>query len=198
MLDSYETERMPIAQQVIDGASAIHQIIMGHGKDLESRFELADDPEWLEMAVGRLSGIAYTYREVVPQPDGLTKLDGPQIGDRAPDAELGNGVNLFSWFRHPHMTLLVLPDSGDTEQLAEGQSIVDVVAQKYGPLIRHHVYCRESGGDNAGTSPTDRYHVSGQGRLYLVRPDGYIGHCCLLSEVSSLYEYLDGFLVTTG
>ncbi len=64
-LDTYESERKPVAQQVIEGASAIHQIIMGHGVDVENRFELADDPGWLEQAVGRLSGVSYSYRDQI-------------------------------------------------------------------------------------------------------------------------------------
>ena len=195
LLDSYEAERLPIAEQVIGGASAIHQIIMGHGKDLESRFELADQPEWLDMAVGRLSGIAYTYRDAVPQPEGLADIEGPGIGDRAPDADLRGGTNLFSYFRHPGMTLLLLPGSGNAGEQAQCKRIADAVGERYGAVIHSHTFPVAGDGSEGGENSLQaRYGHSGGGRLYLVRPDGYIGHRCLLSEAESLDGYLSGFL----
>ena len=201
LLDSYEAERMPIAEQVIGGASAIHQIIMGHGVDIEKRFDLADNPEWLEMVVGKLSGIAYTYRDAVLQPPGLADLDGPKLGDRAPEADLGGGKNLFSWFRHPDMTLLLLPLPDRMDEIEVCQSIIDKVAADYGPIVRSHILCGPgTDGENGAAfddqeAIVEQYGQSSTGRLYLVRPDGYIGHRCLLSESESLYRYLESFLV---
>ena len=41
LLDTYETERKPIAAQVIWAASALHEIFMGHGKSIAERM-----PNW--------------------------------------------------------------------------------------------------------------------------------------------------------
>ncbi len=44
LLDTYETERRPIAEQVIWAASSLHEIFMGHGKDIAERAKKIKDP----------------------------------------------------------------------------------------------------------------------------------------------------------
>ena len=68
LLDTYEAERRPIAEQVIWAASSLHEIFMGHGKDIAERAQKIRDPEFLEAVVGRCSGISYTYRDQAQQP----------------------------------------------------------------------------------------------------------------------------------
>ena len=71
LLDTYEAERKPIAEQVIWAASSLHEIFMGHGKSIAERTARISDPQFLEAVVGRCSGISYTYRDYVDQPQGL-------------------------------------------------------------------------------------------------------------------------------
>ena len=108
MLDTYEAERRPIAEQVIWAASSLHEIFMGHGKDIAERAQKIRDPAFLEAVVGRCSGISYTYRDQAQQPKGAPRA-GPAIGDRAPDVDLGRGRTLFDLTRHPSCTLIALP-----------------------------------------------------------------------------------------
>ena len=68
MLDTYEPERRPIAEQVIWAASSLHEIFMGHGKDIAERAQKIRDPAFLEAVVGRCSGISYTYRDQAQPP----------------------------------------------------------------------------------------------------------------------------------
>src|SRR5213078_1221256 len=86
LLDTYETERKPIAEQVIWAASSLHEIFMGHGKDIAERAAKIKDRAFLGAVVGRCSGLSYTYRDFVPKARGLTPIEGPEPGDRAPDA----------------------------------------------------------------------------------------------------------------
>src|SRR5690606_35321504 len=95
LLDTYQAERRPIAEQVIWAASSLHEIFMGHGKDIAERAQRINDKSFLEAVVGRCSGISYTYRDYVEQPAGLAELPGPAIGDRAPDADLPGGRSVF-------------------------------------------------------------------------------------------------------
>ena len=67
LLDTYEPERRPIAEQVIWAASSLHEIFMGHGKDIAERAQKIRDPVFLEAVVGRCSGISYTYRDQAQQ-----------------------------------------------------------------------------------------------------------------------------------
>ena len=45
LLDTYETERRPIAEQVIWAASSLHDIFMTHGKDIAQRKQTMFDPD---------------------------------------------------------------------------------------------------------------------------------------------------------
>src|SRR5512139_3129527 len=53
LLDTYESERKPIAAQVIWAASALHEIFMGHGKSIAERTTRISDPQFLDAVVGR-------------------------------------------------------------------------------------------------------------------------------------------------
>lgn len=191
LLDSYEAERRPIADQVIGGASAIHEIIMKHGVNVDDRLEQAEAPGWLETAVGKLSGVAFTYRDAVEQPSGLAALEGPTNGDRAPDVQFSDGRTLFSMFRHPDLTLLLMPSPGDQAERDECHAIAAQIRQAHGDLIRTELLDAPGAADAFAS----RYGKCDRSRLYLVRPDGYIGHRCLLSERASLERYLSGFLL---
>jgi hypothetical protein len=41
-----------------------------------------------------------------------------------------------------------------------------------------------------------RYGLGEAGRLYLIRPDGYIGYRCLFSEADRLMSHLDGWMTS--
>ena len=84
LLDSYETERRPVAEQAISAASALHEILMSDGENVAERAERVLDPSFVEAVVGRCS-------------------------DRAPDVDLGAGRTLFDSTRHASCTLLALP-----------------------------------------------------------------------------------------
>ena len=56
LLDTYVTERRPIAEQVIWAASSLHEIFMGHGKDIAERATKIKDPAFLDAIVSSLLG----------------------------------------------------------------------------------------------------------------------------------------------
>src|SRR6516225_603959 len=84
LLDTYEAERRPVAEQVIWAASSLHDIFMTHGKDIAQRKQTMFDAGYTEKVVNYCSGVAYTYMDYIQKPAGLTDLTGPAIGDRAP------------------------------------------------------------------------------------------------------------------
>jgi hypothetical protein len=79
LLDTYEAERRPIAEQVIWAASALHDIFMTHGKDIAQRKQTMFEPGFTEKVVNYCSGVAYSYRDFVDKPEGLSGLDGPAV-----------------------------------------------------------------------------------------------------------------------
>jgi 2-polyprenyl-6-methoxyphenol hydroxylase-like FAD-dependent oxidoreductase len=180
LLDTYEPERRPIAEQVIWAASSLHDIFMGHGRDIAERASMMNEPGFVEAVVGRCSGISYTYRDYLSQPQGLAPIDGPAIGDRAPDADLADGRALFDLTRHTGYTLVAI----------RGATGDGVAGDLFGPLERRYaslVSCHEI----ASTPSVERsYGEAAEARLYLLRPDGYIGFRCRASESARLEAYL--------
>lgn len=180
LLDTYVDERRPIAEQVIWAASSLHEIFMGHGKDIAERAKKIGDPGFLEAVVGRCSGIAYTYRDYVEQPVGLDALQGPVIGDRAPDADLANGGRLFDYTRHTKHTLVAVADRETTH---EAEQILAAIARRYPKALAGQVIEHSADLDR-------RYGAADQSTLCLIRPDGYIGFRCRLGEHQRLAEHL--------
>jgi 2-polyprenyl-6-methoxyphenol hydroxylase-like FAD-dependent oxidoreductase len=174
LLDTYETERRPIAEQVIWAASSLHEIFMGHGKDIAERAQKIRDPLFLDAVVGRCSGVSYTYRDQKAAPSGEP---GPAIGDRAPDVDLGGGRALYDSTRHTSCTLLALP--ARAERQAALESRLQSLAQRFAPVLELRV---------VPPSPAlaARYGASDDDRLLLLRPDGYVGFRCKAGDVAAL------------
>lgn len=177
LLDSYEAERRPIAEQVIWAASSLHEIFMGHGKDISERGAQMDDEAFVKKVVGCCSGISYTYRDYVPAQPDLAPLPGPAIGDRAPDVDLENGDSLFSIIGNPRHTLLLIGTD------AQATADVTTLAARYPQVLRVH---------DLGISPAFRvrYGLGEGAAVYLVRPDGYIGYRCRPGDIPRLGDYL--------
>jgi hypothetical protein len=205
ILDSYEAERRPIAEQVTAGAHAMHQIIMAHGTGLEDRFGLTDRPGWHEETINRISGLSNHYRDAAAVPEGLIEMDGPRPGDRAPDATLDSYSErrIFDLLRHPRFTLMLMPAGDTAKEIAECREIVAAVSERYDASVKCIVIGSGSNSDfDAHQFVVDEtgetalhYGRSNVGRLYLVRPDGYIGFRCSLPEKKHLLAHLEQWLI---
>jgi NADPH-dependent dioxygenase len=181
LLDSYESERRPIAEQVIWAASSLHEIFMGHGKDIAERAQKIRDPKFLDAVVGRCSGISYTYRDAQLAAAAPPQSEGPIVGDRAPDVELAGGHTLYELTRHPRYTLLALPAN------AAGQHALETSLKAFAHRFAQVVELK-----HVPSSPafTQRYGASDEDRLLLLRPDGYIGFRGRASDLSALESHL--------
>jgi NADPH-dependent dioxygenase len=180
LLDTYEAERRPVAEQVIWAASSLHDIFMTHGKDIAQRKQTMFDPGYTEKVVNSCSGVAYTYKDYVQKPAGLTELNGPAIGDRAPDIDFEQGGTLFDRLRHEYFTLLAVPD-------ADGRyPVVERLKQRFSPVLAVETL--------RGSKALAKRYGSNDGRLILIRPDGYIGFKCAADEVHMLEGALESVL----
>jgi 2-polyprenyl-6-methoxyphenol hydroxylase-like FAD-dependent oxidoreductase len=183
LLDTYEAERRPVAEQVIWAASSLHDIFMTHGKDIAERKQTMFEPGYTEKVVNYCSGVAYTYRDVVDKAAGLTDIEGPAIGDRAPDIDFEGGGTLFDRLRHPYFTLLTMSDGRDV------RAIVDPLTARFGAVLETAVLPKSD-------ALTKRYGPS-DGRLFLVRPDGYIGFKAKVEEAPLLARHLQNVLASS-
>ncbi|MGW5219864.1 FAD-dependent monooxygenase [Nocardia sp. NPDC004085] len=108
VLDTYEAERRPVAEQVIDGTHRLHSFMMAHGKSMEHRRAVIRAPGFKQAAAKQISGLSYSYREVIAQPPGILPMEGLRAGDRAPDVPITPTLWLHDLLRHPGYTLLAL------------------------------------------------------------------------------------------
>lgn len=164
LLDSYEQERRPVAEDMLGLSTrlldAMKQGEMRRGRDVH------------QLDIGyRGSALACEARE----------RRGPVLaGDRAPDAPLRGAAGcprrLFELFAGPHWTLLgIEAESG-------------LVSARRGLRI-HHVGEGRELVDEAGHLQ-DAYGLA-PGDWVLVRPDGYIGAIVASERIDSLAAYLD-------
>jgi 2-polyprenyl-6-methoxyphenol hydroxylase-like FAD-dependent oxidoreductase len=180
LLDSYEAERRPIAEQVIWAASSLHDIFMTHGKDIAARKRTMFEPGYTDKVVNYCSGVAYTYRESAAASGAVPAAGGPAIGDRAPDVDFECGGTLFDRLRHRYFTLLAMPGSRDSAPAANALkarfgAVLDVEI-----LPSSEALARRYG--SAAGSP--------DGGLVLVRPDGHVAFKATVDEAGQLDRYL--------
>jgi NADPH-dependent dioxygenase len=160
LLDSYERERKPIGKQVIDAASAIHELFMaGRNSGPEGLVALRESGFLTEL-VGKVSGLAYNYR-----PEGERAGELPGAGDRMPNVRLPAGAGA-EWStdlqRHTRFTLLAaIPAAADR---AVEDWVAGAAASRRGALEAHVVR----------NAPTELLGAERRAHCYLIRPDGYI------------------------
>jgi 2-polyprenyl-6-methoxyphenol hydroxylase-like FAD-dependent oxidoreductase len=179
LLETYETERCPIAQQVLAGTHALTGIIMGPGTPLAERLAVARQPGFGQAVVDQISGLAYSYRGHLNLPPLADPLDGLSAGDRAPDLDLGAGRRVHHLLRHPDHTLLRIPG-------AEGQAAIELSQQL---IARHPGRLRSHQLD--GPEATRIYGAPDRDVFCLVRPDGYLALRCSTHDRAALEVICD-------
>ena len=198
LLDTYEREREPVSEQVIEGSSSIHEIIMSHGSGLEDRMALTQTDGWNDDAVARISGLSYNYCAAMDIPDGCNVGVKPFIGERLPDVQISPHVRLHQLTSHTRFTLLIILDNGDDAQLASATEFYRLLERDYPTLVRVELIAPNTPHPWPGLIPTCDEHgavaqtlnAASGGELILVRPDGYIGCRALLGSSSGLGAYL--------
>jgi 2-polyprenyl-6-methoxyphenol hydroxylase-like FAD-dependent oxidoreductase len=175
LLDSYDSERLPIASWLLDITSERLGVVLaaiekpGGGVDAVASAELS------QLTLGyRWSQLSRHAARRSGRPGGL------QPGDRAPDApgrdaRTGAPVRLFDLFRGPHFTLLGLGERTDAALRDFKEDGVEPYPIGPGGLT-----------DDGG-------HVAreyGEDALVLVRPDGYIGLIADADDALAVAGYL--------
>jgi len=184
LLDTYQAERLPVAEGVLASTSARHREFRRDFTQavttLISGKETFADPSQLSL----------TYRgsELARNLDNATDI---RAGDRAPDAlcvRAGRDeqVRLFDLFRGTHFTLLVFGDQPIPPMPEAAQSslrVYTIVHPDY-PIVPSDQTLIESDGQASRA-----YGIKGDA-LVLVRPDGYIGLTAGSFEAQPILDYL--------
>jgi NADPH-dependent dioxygenase len=176
LLDSYEVERKPIGRQVIEAASAIHELFMaGRNSGPEGLTSLRDSGFLTEL-VGKVSGVSYHYRK-----EGSSAGALPAAGDRMPNVRLA-AASPAAWssdlLRHTSFTLLTAVPAGAGEGSLERWSAA--MASRYRDRLKAHVV-RQAPAELTGSDGA---------RCYLVRPDGYVAISTAASERGAIESWL--------
>lgn len=166
LLDSYESERLPIGKSVLKGttfmtktilflqrnfAPVIINVIRFLFKNNHLRIFLLKKPSQLS--------IHYPCSSIIFQPTrDKNWKKGPQPGERAPDVDLGDGKRLFHLLKTPKYVLVLFQEHLSFQNEIEKRfgKWIEVIVQKNNPL------------KNA--------YAAGTESLYLIRPDGYVGY----------------------
>jgi 2-polyprenyl-6-methoxyphenol hydroxylase-like FAD-dependent oxidoreductase len=199
ILETYKQERMPVAQLVQGFAERMHNVLFDHTRSIEQRIADTRDKSWHDECIYGISGISHSYRDVNWSPDNFSSIpDGPAAGDRAPNAKLNTTPLLWlhDLFRHTRATLLLLP-SNESELESCHQIIRDVENDFSNSVKTVIAYSKQLPGFGieklytSNTGELEQWYGSGDtGRMYLVRPDLFIGCRGLITDVAALKEYL--------
>jgi 2-polyprenyl-6-methoxyphenol hydroxylase-like FAD-dependent oxidoreductase len=195
LLDSYEIERRAVASDVLKMTRSLtekaEQYVTLPPKERDRLYSHVVMPEADRMKLIRHSEeLDLDYRQ---SPISLDCLDGTsndpvsmprlhagtEARDAGPLVVNENERSLFELLRGNHHTLLVVPGSKPQSQI-EAQSLRDLAAEverAYGSQIR---VCRVLPAGSDGPildveSAVHQRYGSSDPRLYLIRPDGYIG-----------------------
>lgn len=198
LLDTYESERKPVAQQLLAGTHAMHEIIMGHGQGLADRIAKTQAPGWNEAAAELISGMSYNYRDQLGAYRDDT-LPGVVPGDRVPDAQLDVRLRLFDVTRRPALTLVLAPKDEGEIQVAEAlrrevssrwpQVKTAFVLPAGHEVVQNDVYVDATG------ELAKKWGNADRGWASLIRPDNYVHLRSSLSNRDTIIDGLSKMLV---
>jgi 2-polyprenyl-6-methoxyphenol hydroxylase-like FAD-dependent oxidoreductase len=189
LLDSYEEERLPVAQRLLDTTDRAFRLVVSDSlvagllrtKILARIAAVAMRVEAIQrVAFGIISQTAIHYRDS-PLSESADRLPSgaPQAGDRFPWLKVkfaGAGIvaDLFDTLDDTRFNLLVV-----------GQTAPPAGALGTDSLVRVHVIPIDPDND----APLSRARIAVPS-YYLLRPDGHVGLCGVRPEAATIIRYL--------
>ena len=219
LLDSYQRERRPVAEDMLRGVDALSRASFVRAKVLrgarDSLLRLAGNrPQLGRRLVRRASQLDVHYRhsplvDAGPDADLGWRHQGPLPGDRVPDARLqsqrdGSPRRVQALLRQPvHHLLLQLGGEPDHRARVILHALLSRLPDEYLNELRVTVISRDGfeldhSDTGAGRAHLWRDHdgefeqAFGPGsRLWLMRPDGHLGYRAPLTDADHLFAYLE-------
>jgi len=221
LLDSYEAERRAVAEDVLATTRSLTEKAVAYlamapeERDRLYRYLILPDADRLKM-LHHTEELDLDYRQSPICCDLIAEKDarpgglhaGAEARDAGPLIVGGDTLNLFELLRGTHHTLLIL--AGDERGSNGSASMAGEVAKAYGDWVRVFlVSACDIGEENRprerATPVHDpegalhRRYNAADGRVFLIRPDGYIGFRGRLGDFGALEAHLARmFLVRAG
>lgn len=191
ILDSYERERLPVAQRLLSTTDRAFQLIVSDNwlaglfrtrimAKLAARAMTFDRARDLAFRTISQIGIRYPQSPLSQTLPGLSE-DSPKAGDRFPWLHLkfngGNGIeDLFTKLDDTRFNLLMVGDGQpDAAKL-----------EKDRPLRVHEI-----AGNDTNRAELRRAHIP-EPSMYLLRPDGHVGLCGANIAPEAVSRYIRG------
>jgi 2-polyprenyl-6-methoxyphenol hydroxylase-like FAD-dependent oxidoreductase len=169
LLDSYESERLPVAADVLGISTRLHHRHAAQAEDAMRR----DDPVLRQLSLSYRGGPLAVDRRSSP--------GQVRAGDRAPDApchdSAGAPVRIFDVLRGPQATVLAF-DAAEVPPSVRARRIV-----RPGAAAGPDTLVDTDGHAHAA------YDIH-EPTLILVRPDGYVGCAADATDLAAITEYL--------
>ncbi|HEX5676691.1 MAG TPA: FAD-dependent monooxygenase, partial [Alcanivorax sp.] len=219
LLDSYQRERRPVAEDMLRGVDALSRASFVRAKVLrgarDSLLRLAGNrPQLGRRLVRRASQLDVHYRhsplvDAGPDADLGWRHQGPLPGDRVPDAHLqsqrdGSPRRIQALLRQPvHHLLLQLGGEPDHRARVILHALLSRLPDEYLNELRVTVISRDGFDLDRSDTGAGRAHLwrdhdgeferaFGAGsRLWLMRPDGHLGYRAPLTDADYLFAYLE-------
>lgn len=221
LLDSYETERRPIAKAMLHGVDMVSRysfsrnFLVRGARDSIMKL-VAKQPRVASRLLRRMSQLDVHYRDssIVSAGSALFAplgSDGPKPGDRMPDARLkdassGESLRLHDFLRDPrHQLYIQLSAELDHQEIVAAFALADRVPSEFGGRVRTVVVVADVLPD--ALRQLTEFDVNilldedgefgrryGEAGLWLMRPDGHLGYRAPISDSDQLLQYLRGLL----
>ena len=219
LLDSYQRERRPVAEEMLNGenvlsrASLVRARILRGARDSLLRFA-GNRPQLARRILRQASQLDVNYRhsplvDASPDADLGWRHQGPLPGDQVPDAKLlsqrdGSERRIRTLLRQPvHHLLVQLGEETDHRSRVILHALLSRLPDEYLDELRITVIGRQVFEPEKADAVSGRIHLwydeNGEfetafgtgGRLWLMRPDGYLGYRAPLTDADYLLTYLE-------
>jgi 2-polyprenyl-6-methoxyphenol hydroxylase-like FAD-dependent oxidoreductase len=195
LLDTYQAERLPVAQAVLSSTTArIRAWSKFDSDDSTSGTQAMSNSLMGKDAFADVTQLSVTYRGG-PLACDLDNATGIRAGDRAPDApcvsaESGEQVRLFNLYRGTHLTMLLFGNQPVPQLPTNALDHIQLYR-----IIRPG---ETAGNDNHVLIDTEGHAYRAYGisdnALILVRPDGYVGLTAGSAPSQAITDYLSNVL----
>lgn len=217
LLDSYETERRPIAKTMLNGVDMVSRysfarnFLVRGARDSVLKM-IAKQPRVAARLLRRMSQLDVNYRNSAIVGSGTALFsplgtEGPKPGDRMPDALLkemnsGESLRLQDFLRDPrHQLFIQLSSDLDHQEIVAAFALADRVPSEFAEHVRTIVIIADGLPDalrqlsefdvNILHDDDGGFcHRYGPAGLWLMRPDGHLGYRAPISDSDQLLHYL--------